>query len=319
MEKIAVLTSGGDAPGMNAAIRAVVRKAGYHGVKVVGVSRGFAGLIEGDFMGLDGTSVSDIIQRGGTILRTARSAEFMKEQGQRRAADNLRKAGIEGLVVIGGDGSFRGASRLSSLGTMTVGVPGTIDNDIPCTDYTIGFDTTVNTVVDAINKIRDTATSHERVFVIEVMGRHAGFIALTAGLAGGAESILIPEMGYDMDVVVGKIVRGHNRGKLHSIIVVAEGAGDAMEISQEIKDLTSFDVRVTILGHIQRGGSPTAFDRVTASRMGAKAVELLMNGKNKRMVGIQSGDMVDYDIDYALGQEVKIDLEIYDLAGILAM
>jgi len=318
MQKIAVLTSGGDAPGMNAAIRAVVRKAGYHGVGVVGVSRGFTGLIEGDFKTLDIASVGDIIQRGGTILLTARSDEFLKEEGQRKAVANLEREGIEGLIVIGGDGSFRGASRLSSLGVATVAIPATIDNDIPCTDYTIGFDTTVNTVVDAINKIRDTATSHERVFVIEVMGRNSGFIALTAGLAGGAESILIPEMGYDLDVVVDKIVRGHNRGKLHSIIIVAEGAGNAIEISREIKEMTQLDVKVTILGHIQRGGSPTAFDRVTASRMGAKAVELLLTGKTNRMVGIQSGNIVHYDIDYALSQEVKIDLEVYDLAGILA-
>ncbi len=255
MQKIAVLTSGGDAPGMNAAIRAVVRKANYHGVNVVGVSRGFSGLIEGDFKMLDITSVGDIIHRGGTILRTARSTEFLKEEGQRKAVAQLDKEGIEGLIVIGGEGSFKGASRLSSLGVSTVAVPATIDNDIPCTEYTIGFDTTINTVVDAINKIRDTATSHERVFVIEVMGRTSGFIALAAGLAGGAESILIPEMGFDLEVVVDKIMRGHNRGKLHSIIVVAEGAGDAFEISRKIKNMTNFDVKVTILGHIQRGGN----------------------------------------------------------------
>lgn len=313
-----MLTSGGDAPGMNAAIRAVVRKASYHNVETIGVSRGFSGLIESDFRLLSTSDVSDIIHRGGTILRTARSPEFMYEEGQQRALSNLQKNGIEGLIVIGGDGSFRGASRLASMGFPIIGVPGTIDNDLSCTDYTIGFDTTVNTVVDAINKIRDTATSHERVFVIEVMGREAGFIALSSGLAGGAESILIPEMGYDMEVVVGKIVRGHDKGKLHSIIVVAEGAGDVMKISEEIKELTKLDVRVTILGHIQRGGSPTAFDRMLASRMGAKAVELLLTGKSNRMVGIQANSIVHYDIDYALSQKARIDLEIYDLAGILA-
>ena len=313
-----MLTSGGDAPGMNAAIRAIVRKASFHGIDTVGISRGFAGLIEGDFRPLSPSDVSDIIQRGGTILRTARSSEFMHEEGQKRGLATLHSNGIEGLIVIGGDGSFRGASRLSSLGFPTIGVPGTIDNDISCTDYTIGFDTTTNTVVDAINKIRDTATSHERVFVIEVMGRHSGFIALASGLAGGAESILIPEMGFDIEVVVGKIVRGHNKGKLHSIIVVAEGAGDVMEISKELRELTQLDVRVTILGHIQRGGSPSAFDRIMASRMGAKAVELLITGKSNRMVGIQANAIVHYDIDYALSQEAKIDLEIYDLAGILA-
>jgi 6-phosphofructokinase 1 len=318
MQKIALLTSGGDAPGMNAAIRAIVRKANFHSIETVGISRGFAGLIDGEFRTLSSSDVSDIIQRGGTILRTARSVEFLEEGGQQRGLDNLQKNKIDGLIVIGGDGSFRGASRLASLGFPTIAIPGTIDNDLSCTDYTIGFDTTVNTVVDAINKVRDTATSHERVFVIEVMGREAGFIALAAGLAGGAESILIPEMGFDIEVVVGKIVRGHDKGKLHSIIIVAEGAGNVIEISREIKELTNLDVRVTILGHIQRGGSPTAFDRILASRMGAKAVELLITGKNNRMVGIQANKIVHYDIDYALSQEARIDLEIYDLAGILA-
>lgn len=318
MQKIAFLTSGGDAPGMNAAIRAIVRKANFHSIETVGISRGFAGLIDGEFKTLSSSDVSDIIQRGGTILRTARSVEFMEEKGQQQSLANLEKNEIDGLIVIGGDGSFRGASRLASSGFPTIAIPGTIDNDLSCTDYTIGFDTTVNTVVDAINKVRDTATSHERVFVIEVMGREAGFIALAAGLAGGAESILIPEMGFDIEVVVGKIVRGHDKGKLHSIIIVAEGAGNVIEISREIKELTNLDVRVTILGHIQRGGSPTAFDRILASRMGAKAVELLITGKNNRMVGIQANKIVHYDIDYALSQEARIDLEIYDLAGILA-
>lgn len=318
MQKIALLTSGGDAPGMNAAIRAVVRKASFHGIETVGISRGFAGLIDGDFKIFSSRDVSDIIQRGGTILRTARSPEFVQEEGQQQSLANLEKNEIEGLIVIGGDGSFRGASRLASKGIPIIGIPGTIDNDLSCTDYTIGFDTTVNTVVNAINKIRDTATSHERVFVIEVMGREAGFIALAAGLAGGAESILIPEMGFDIEVVVGKIVRGYDKGKLHSIIIVAEGAGDVMEVSREIKDLTNLDVRVTILGHIQRGGSPTAFDRILASRMGAKAVELLLTGKSNRMVGIQANKIVHYDLDYVLEQEARIDLEIYDLAGILA-
>lgn len=318
MQRIALLTSGGDAPGMNAAIRAVVRKANYHNIETIGISRGFSGLIENDFRLLSTIDVSDIIHRGGTILRTARSPEFMEEEGQKRGLQNLQNNGIEGLIVIGGDGSFRGASRLASMGFPTIGIPGTIDNDLSCTDFTIGFDTTINTVVDAINKIRDTATSHERVFVIEVMGREAGFIALSSGLAGGAESILIPEMGYDIEVVVGKIVRGHENGKLHSIIVVAEGAGDVMKISEEIRELTKLDVRVTILGHIQRGGSPTAFDRMLASRMGSKAVELLLTGKSNRMVGIQANTILHYDIDYALSQKARIDLEIYDLAGILA-
>ncbi|NLJ99794.1 MAG: 6-phosphofructokinase [Clostridia bacterium] len=317
MRRIAILTSGGDAPGMNAAIRAIVRKGIYHGMKILGISRGFAGLIDGDFMELDGTAVSDIIQRGGTILRTARSDEFLEEEGQRKALESLKKFEIDAVVVIGGNGSLRGASRLSSLGVFTLAIPVTIDNDIPCTDYSIGFDTTVNTVVDAINKIRDTATSHERVFVIEVMGRESGFIALTAGLAGGAESILIPEMGYDMEMVIEKTVRGLNRGKLHSIIVVAEGAGDVMEISEKIRKTAGLDVRVTILGHLQRGGSPSAFDRVTASRMGSKAIELILGNKTNRMVGIRSGKIGHINIDTVLKHEAKIDLEVYDLAGIL--
>lgn len=320
MRRIALLTSGGDAPGMNAAIRAVVRKAIYHGLEVIGVRRGFSGLIHGEFVEMNLSSVADIIHRGGTILRTARSEEFKTPAGRATAARNLRERGIEGLIVIGGDGSFRGATLLSQEhGINVIGIPATIDNDIPCTDYSIGFDTAVNNVVDAINKIRDTATSHERTYVIEVMGRRSGFIALEAGLAGGAESILIPEIPYDLDEVCAKLIRGHKRGKLHSIIIVAEGAASGLEIGRIIREKTGFETRVTILGHLQRGGTPTAFDRTIGSRMGAKAVELLMAGESNKMVGIVHGEIVTVDINCALEQQRTIDRDLYELASILAI
>lgn len=320
MKKIGVLTSGGDAPGMNSAIRAVVRKAIYGGLEVVGIQRGYSGLIAGEFRDMNLSSVADIIHRGGTVLRTARSETFRTPEGRQKAAENLKTAGIEGLVVIGGDGSFRGAQVLNDEhGIRFIGVPGTIDNDIPCTDYSIGFDTAVNNVVDAINKIRDTATSHERTYVIEVMGRNSGAIALEAGLAGGAETILIPEIKINLDEIVEKLWRGHQRGKLHSIIVVAEGAASAFDIGKSIEEKTGFDTKITILGHIQRGGTPTAFDRTIASRMGALAVDLLVKGENKKMVGIIAGQLKDFDIDYALSQEKTIDKSVYELASILAI
>lgn len=320
MKRIGVLTSGGDAPGMNAAVRAVVRKAIYHELEVYGIERGYSGLVNGEFRELNLSSVADIIQRGGTILRTARSESFRTPEGRRKAAENLQQQGIEGLVLIGGDGSFRGAKCLSDEHHVKfIGVPGTIDNDIPCTDYCIGFDTAVNNVVDAVNKIRDTATSHERTYVIEVMGRNSGFIALEAGLAGGAETILIPEVKVNLDEIVEKLWRGHNRGKLHSIILVAEGAASGLEIGRMIKEKTGFDTKVTILGHIQRGGTPTAFDRTMASRLGARAVELLIEGQDKRVVGLVSGEIKDFDLDYALSQEKTINKSIYELAGILAI
>lgn len=320
MKRIGVLTSGGDAPGMNASVRAVVRKAIFSGLEVIGIERGYSGLINGEYREMNLSSVADIIHRGGTILRTARSERFKTPEGRKQAADFLKEKNIEGLVIIGGDGSFRGAQRLSEeQGIRFIGVPGTIDNDIPCTDYSIGFDTAVNNVVDAINKIRDTATSHERTYVIEVMGRNSGAIALEAGLAGGAETILIPEIKVDLDETVEKLWRGHQRGKLHSIIIVAEGAGSAIEIGKVIKEKTGFDTKITILGHIQRGGTPTAFDRTIASRMGALAVDLLIAGQDKKMVGVVSGDLKDYDIDYALSQKKSIDKSVYELAGILAI
>lgn len=305
---------------MNAAIRAVVRMAIFRGLEVIGIQRGYSGLVNGEFREMNLSSVADIIHRGGTVLRTARSESFRTPEGRKKAADNLRENCIEGLVIIGGDGSFRGARCLNDEhGVRFIGVPGTIDNDIPCTDYCIGFDTAVNNVLDAINKIRDTATSHERTYVIEVMGRNSGFIALEAGLAGGAESILIPEIEVKLDEVVEKLLRGHSRGKLHSVIIVAEGAASGLDICREIQEKTGFDTKVTILGHIQRGGSPTAFDRTVASRLGAMAVDLLIEGKERRVVGVVSGNLKDFDIDYALSQEKTINRSIYDLAGILAI
>lgn len=319
VKHIGVLTSGGDAPGMNAAIRAVVRKSVYHGLRVSGIRHGYAGLMAGEIEEMDLGSVADIIQRGGTKLYTARSPEFLTDQGQELGVAMLQKHDIDALVVIGGDGSFRGARALSHRGVRTIGVPGTIDNDLPCTDYTIGFDTAINTAIDAIDKIRDTATSHERTFVIEVMGRNAGDIAVISGLAGGAESILIPEAPYDMDQIIDKLERGVERGKRHSIILVAEGVGKGMKIGELIGQRTGWEVRVTVLGHLQRGGSPTAFDRALASRMGAMAVDLLIQGETSMMVGIKGKKMIATDIDAALDSMREVDLSIYELAGILSI
>jgi 6-phosphofructokinase 1 len=319
LKRIAVMTSGGDSPGMNPTIRAVVRKGLYHGIEVYGVYRGYSGLIHDEIKKMDLGSVGDIIHRGGTILYTARCEEFKTPEGQKKGVKNLIKHGIEGLVVIGGDGSFRGAQKLSELGFPTIGVPGTIDNDIACTDFTIGFDTSINTVINCIDKIRDTATSHERTYVIEVMGRHAGDIALWAGLADGAESILIPEIDFKMEEVVERLQRGHGRGKRHSIIILAEGVGSGPDIGAQIQKATGFETRVTVLGHIQRGGSPSAFDRVLASRMGAKAVDLLLEGRKAEMVAIQSNKIVGVDIHYALSQKHDINREMYDLASILSI
>lgn len=268
MKRIGILTSGGDAPGMNAAIRAVVRSCIYHDIEVYGIYYGYQGLIDGEIKQLDIGSVGDIIQKGGTMLFSSRSEDFKTEEGQQKAIEQLNHYGIEGLVIIGGDGSFKGAKKLTEKGYPCIGIPGTIDNDIAGTDYTIGFDTALNTVIDAVDKIRDTATSHERIYVIEAMGRDAGDLALWAGLAGGAESILIPEIKTSYDEVIQKIKRGHERGKRHSIIMLAEGAGNAYDIADRIKDQLNFSTRVTILGHTQRGGSPSAYDRVIASRFG---------------------------------------------------
>lgn len=319
MKRIAVLTSGGDSPGMNAAIRAVVRRGIFEGLEVWGVSRGFAGLLAGELARMRLSSVGDIIHRGGTVLLTARCPEFKTPEGLERGLQVLREHHIDGLVVIGGDGSFRGALALAERGFPTVGVPATIDNDIPGTDCSIGFDTAVNTVVQAIDKIRDTATSHERTFVIEVMGRESGFIALMAGLAGGAESLLIPEVPVDMAEVGERLMRGHRRGKRHTLIIVAEGAGSGFSIAEEVHRLTGFDTRVTVLGHLQRGGTPTARDRILASRMGARAVEGLLAGETGKMVGIRGEELVSYDIRWALDQKKEVDRELYRLAGVLAI
>jgi len=320
LQRIAILTSGGDSPGMNACIRAVVRKAVYHGLEVMGIKRGYNGFIEADIAPMNTSSVSDIIQKGGTILQTARSDQFLTPEGRAKAFQNVRRFGIQGLVAVGGDGTFRGARIFNQeYGLPVAGVPSTIDNDIPGTDQTIGFDTAVNTAVEAINKIRDTATSHERTFVVEVMGRNNGFIALEAGLAGGAESILIPERPFDYNDICERLLKGYRRGKLHSIIVVAEGAADGMEVGRKIKECTELETKVIILGHLQRGGAPSAADRVLASRMGSKAVELLMAGETRKMVIIKAGEIVSMDIDDALSQVRSIDLDLYHLAGILSI
>lgn len=305
---------------MNAAIRAVVRKAIFHEIEVYGVYGGFAGLINGNIKRLELGSVGDIIHRGGTMLQSARCIEFKTKEGQMKGFEQLKKHGIEGLVVIGGDGSYRGAKALTELGFPCVGVPGTIDNDIPGTEFTIGFDTALNTVIDAIDKIRDTASSHERTFIIEVMGRDAGDLALWAGLAGGAETILIPEENFDMDDIADKLRRGNERGKKHSIIVVAEGVCSGVEFAQKLKEETNFDTRISVLGHMQRGGSPTAADRVLASRLGAKAVELLIEGQGGRAVGIEQNRLVDYDIIEALEEKKHVcDLDLYKLAQELSI
>ncbi|MGM1032473.1 MAG: 6-phosphofructokinase [Bacillota bacterium] len=319
MKRIGVLTSGGDSPGMNAAVRAVVRKAIFHEMEVFGIYHGYQGLINGNIKKLELGSVGDIIHRGGTMLHTARCPEFKTEEGQLKAIEQLNKHGIEGIVIIGGDGSYRGARALTERGFPCIGVPGTIDNDIPGTDFTIGFDTALNTVIDAIDKIRDTATSHERTYVVEVMGRDAGDIALWAGLAGGAETILCPEYEYDIEDLIGKLNRGHDRGKKHSIIIVAEGVGSAVDISRKIEAKAGFETRVTVLGHVQRGGSPSANDRVLASRLGARAVELLLEGKGGRAVGIEQNQLVDYDIIEALSKPHTIDKKMYELSAELSI
>lgn len=318
MKNIAVLTSGGDAPGMNAAIRAVVRTGINKGLKVHGIRRGYNGLIQGDIEEMNMSSVADIIQRGGTILRTARSEEFMTLAGLEKAVNVAKIFNIDGIVIIGGDGSFAGAQKLTECGIACIGIPGTIDNDLAYTDYTIGFDTAVNNVLDAINKIRDTSTSHERASIIEVMGRDCGDIALYAGIAGGAESIIVPEIEYSIDDICKKLIQGKNRGKLHSIIVLSEGAGDGIKLEAEIRSKVDIEVRTTILGYIQRGGNATAADRLLASRMGAKAVELLVDNKAGRVVGIKENKIFDMEIDKALAMKRVFKKDLYDLADLLS-
>jgi 6-phosphofructokinase 1 len=319
MKKIGVLTSGGDAPGMNAAIRAVVRKANFHGVEVYGIYHGFEGLIKGKMELLDLGSVGDIIQRGGTKLFSSRCPEFKEEKYQRQAIKNMKDLGIEGLVVIGGDGSFRGASAITKLGFPCIGVPGTIDNDIAGTEFTIGFDTAINTVISAIDKIRDTATSHENSFIIEVMGRDAGDIALWSGLAAGAETVIIPEENYNIDEIIARIKRGEARHKKHSIIIVAEGVMPAGELKNLLYEKAGIETRITVLGHIQRGGSPSAQDRVLASRLASKAVELLLEGNSGRAVGIKNHQVYDYDLSDTFTMEHKADTSLYTLSKELSI
>lgn len=315
MKKIAVLTSGGDAPGMNAAVRAVVRAALYKGIGVYGVYRGYNGLINGDLEEMSLRSVSDTIHRGGTLLYTARSPEFRTEEGIQKAVKTCREHGIEGVVVIGGDGSFRGAQDLSRHGISCIGIPGTIDNDIACCEQTIGYDTAMNTAMELVDKLRDTSQSHDRCSVVEVMGRHAGYIALNVGIAVGATSILVPEIPYDFEKdVMDRIRTTAVTGKKHFIIVVAEGVGHVTELAEKIEAESGIESRATILGHVQRGGSPTLRDRVLASRMGYEAVQLLEAGKSNRVVVIQSDHIVDFDIEEALAMKKLLDVDLYRMA-----
>lgn len=320
MRAIGVLTSGGDAPGMNAAIRAVVRKAIANGMKVKGIKKGYQGLLNEEILDLEKWSVADIIQRGGTILGTARCTEFKTEEGQQKGAEICRKHGIDGLVVIGGDGSYRGAQALSRQGINTVGIPGTIDLDITCTEYTIGFDTAINTAMDAIDKVRDTSSSHERCSIIEVMGRNAGYIALWCGVANGAEDILLPEK-YDKNeqTIINNIINNRKRGKTHHIIINAEGIGHSTSMARRIEAATGIETRATILGYMQRGGNPTCKDRFYASIMGAYATDILCEGKSNRVVGYQHGEFLDFDIEEALAMQKQIPEYQYQVSKVLSM
>ncbi len=320
MKKIAVLTSGGDAPGMNAAIRAVVRAGISCGMEVMGVRRGYNGLLDNDVFPMDLRSVSNILQMGGTCLFTARSPEFNTPAGVKKAADNCRRLGIEGLVVIGGDGSFRGARDLCAEGIRCIGLPGTIDNDISCTDYTIGYDTAMNTAIDMVDRIRDTMMSHDRCSVVEVMGHHAGYLALNTGLAVGATAILVPEEKYDIDRdVIQPIKRSQATGKKNFIIVVSELMLNVDDLCKEIEAKTGVETRGCVLGHVQRGGSPTARDRVLASEMGYHAVQLLNQGKSMRVVGIHEDKLVDYDITEGLAIKKPFDWELLQIARTISI
>ena len=318
MKKIGVLTSGGDAPGMNAAIRAVVRYGIYAGMEVVGIERGYAGLLEGKFVPMSMRSVSDIIQRGGTILRTARCPEFKTKEGQAQGIRQLRQAGVEGLIVIGGDGSFMGAKALSEQGFPSIGIPGTIDNDLAYTDYTLGFDTACNTILDAINKIRDTMSSHERVSIIEVMGRHCGDLALYTGIGGGAEVIIIPEHKMTIAQIVERLKSSKERGKLSGIVVLAEGAGKADELAAEILKRADLSIRTSVLGHLQRGGSPSMQDRYLGTCWGVHAVKLLEQGIGNRICGIRRNKIYDMDIVEGCAMKKKFNKELYKMAEIVA-
>lgn len=318
IKTIGVLTSGGDSPGMNAATRAVVRTALARGKKVMGIRKGYQGLLDGDIFEMDSRSVSDTIQKGGTMLYTARCMEFMTKEGQQRGADMCKMFGIDGLVVIGGDGSFRGAIELAHLGINTIGIPGTIDLDIACTDYTIGFDTAVNTAMEAIDKIRDTSTSHERCSIVEVMGRDAGYIALWCGIATGAEYIFMPEReNITEDELIEKILMNRKRGKRHNLIIMSEGVGGSEDLAKHIQEATGIQTRATILGHLQRGGSPTAVDRLHASMMGAYAVDLLCEGKSNRVVAWRNNEYVDYDFDEALAMQKDVSNRMGEVSRLL--
>ena len=320
MKRIGLLTSGGDAPGMNAAIRAVVRTAIYFGIEVYGIERGYAGLIEDSMTQLEMRSVSDIVQRGGTKLRTARCLEMLTAEGQKQAVATLERHGIEGLVVIGGDGSFRGAKCLTeNYGIPTIGIPGTIDNDLEYTDYTLGFDTAVNTCLDIINKLRDTMNSHERISVVEVMGRHCGDIALYTGITSGAEIIVVPELAYDMEDIVMRINRSRANGKRSNIIIVAEGATSADAFAKQLQEVTTYSVRATNIGHIQRGGSPSMADRMLAAQFGNKAVRLLKDGQGNRVVGIRKNEIIDMDIIEAVSMKKKFNYELYETLQMISM
>ena len=319
VKKIAILTSGGDSPGMNAAIRSIVRTAIHYNIEVYGIKRGYQGLIEGDLIKMDTRSVSDILDRGGTMLLTARSEAFMTEEGFGRALAVLKEYSIDGLVVIGGNGSMRGAKDLSDSGVAAIGIPGTIDNDLPYTDFTIGFDTAVNTAINAIGNLRDTSSSHGRVTIVQLMGRHCGDIALFAGIGSGADVIIVPEDEYDEEEVCRRVLEGKKRGKLHCLIIAAEGAPVTCEqLKTVIMDKTGMDSRITVLGHVQRGGSPSSYDRLIASRMGAYAVKVLMEGRKARAVGIKNEQMIDLDITEALEIKREKRLELIELGDILA-
>lgn len=315
MKKIGILSSGGDAPGMNAAIRAVARTAISNGIEVIGVRRGYAGLINGELIEMNARSVSNILQDGGTMLCSARSKEFCTEEGMAKAIKTCKDNGIEGLVVIGGDGSFRGAADLSARGIPCIALPGTIDNDISSTDYTIGFDTCVNCVTDMVDRIRDTMRSHDRCSVVEVMGRHAGYVALYAGISTGATYIMVPEVESSVEDAIKKIEAGRALGKASFIIIVAEGVGHAEAISQQIQEATGIVTRATILGHVQRGGSPTARDRILAGQMGSYAVDLLLAGKSNRVIGIHNEEIVDYDIQKALSMKKEFPMDLYRICN----
>lgn len=320
MKRIGLLTSGGDAPGMNAAIRAVVRSGIYYGMEVFGIERGYAGLIEDTVMPMEMRSVSNIVQFGGTKLRTARCLEMLTTEGKKQAVATLEKHGIEGLVVIGGDGSFRGARALTEeFGVPTIGIPGTIDNDLEYTDYTLGFDTAVNTCLDIINKLRDTMTSHERVCVVEVMGRHCGDIALYSGIASGAEIIVVPEIKFNMDEIVARIDRSRANGKHSNIIIVAEGVMSAEQFSKKLQERTSYSIRPTCIGHVQRGGSPTMADRMLAAQFGNKAVRLLKDGIGNRVVGIRDNKIIDMDIIEAVSMKKTFNYELYETLQMISM